>query len=64
LTGESATEEVDGLEVVGSDGADVVIAGDIWPVLAEDGLTEGLSLHKPSCSHAGALEPEVKAADA
>jgi hypothetical protein len=47
LAREAATDEVDALEI-GTDGADVVVSLDVWPVLREHSSTELVSLDLPS----------------
>jgi hypothetical protein len=64
LAGEAAADEVDGLEVVSSDCADVVVASGVGKVLGKDGSAELGLFDLPAGVHADPLKPEVEAADA
>jgi hypothetical protein len=63
LAGESAGEDVDGLEVGTGQLADVAVAGDVRPVSREDPSAIGVGLALPEDAEAGALEAEVEPAD-
>jgi hypothetical protein len=49
LTWESPTDNINCSEFVGGDGFDIVVDGDVGPVLSEDGLGEGFSLAECGC---------------
>jgi len=68
LAGESAADVVDGDSVsgksVGCEGSDVVIAGNLRPMLRQHAPAIGIDFAKRDrAERAGALEPERKAAD-
>jgi hypothetical protein len=64
LAGEPAAEDVDGLEVVGACGADVVMSVYVRPVLREHRPCPWVNLDLPADGVAGALEAQIEAADA
>jgi hypothetical protein len=64
LAGESAGDEVNGLEGAGACESHVPAAGDVGPVSGDDVFTVGLPLDLPAHREAGALEAEAHAADA
>jgi hypothetical protein len=65
LAGEASDDEVDGIEVVSSNGADVVMQLCSRPVLAENAPREFVDLDLPDGgAEAGALDAEVQASDA
>jgi hypothetical protein len=47
-----------------AEGSDVVVPGDVGPMLGEDGSAEGVDFDLSDTSHSGPLEAEVEAADA
>jgi hypothetical protein len=63
LTRESSAEHVDRLDVTSSELSDIGIAGNAWPVLGEDALTEGILLAEPRGVHPSPLEAKVKSTD-
>jgi hypothetical protein len=64
LAGESAGNEVDGLEASSTGKAHISAAGNSRPVSGEDVLTVGLPLHLPAHREPGAFQAERHAADA
>ena len=51
-------------ESLGGEGSDVVIAGDVGPVLGEDASAVGVDLAEGDGSHSGALKAKRETADA
>ncbi len=64
LAGEAAADEVDGVEVPGSDLSHVLEPGGVGKVPGEDGSAVGVLLDLPVDPHPGPLEAEVESADA
>jgi hypothetical protein len=64
LTGEPAADEIDGVELAGSDLSHVLEPGGVGEVLGEDGSAVGVLLDLPGDAHPGALEAELEPADA
>jgi len=62
LAREAATDDVDSTD--DGKGSHVVENRDIWPVLSEDALAEGVTLAEGDDSHPGALKAERESADA
>jgi hypothetical protein len=63
LTGEAAAEEVDRVELAGSDLSHVLESDGVGEAPGEDGPAEGVELDLPGDAHPGALEAEVETAD-
>jgi hypothetical protein len=67
LAGKTTTDEIDSSEPTQSicvNVADVLEAGDVWPVLAEDGTAELVSLAEGDGAHSSSFESERNSADA
>lgn len=67
LAGEAATDEIDSSKPTQSvcvNGVNVIEAGDIGPVLAEDCAAVFVTFAESNGAHPGSLEPERKSADA
>jgi len=69
LAGVASADDINWANAVGSkpscrEASHVVVAGNVGPVLGEDGTTERLDLTERDGSHSGALESEREAADA
>jgi hypothetical protein len=67
LAGEATTDKIDSSKPTQSaciKRADVIEAGDIGPVLAENGLAELVTFAEGDCSHSSSLESEAKSANA
>ena len=64
LAGEPAAEEIDGLEIVGTNGSDILVTPHIGPVLRQHRTTEWVDFYLPLARHPGTLEPEIESADA
>ena len=64
LTWESTRPDRRFGDVTGTHLSDVCGPFNIRPMLVQDALAEGLDFTLPGCFHAGALETEIKAADA
>jgi hypothetical protein len=63
LAGVSARDEIDGLKVVGSDITDILITGNVGPVLREHAPTKWVDFDLPRAFHPGPLKPKIEAAD-
>lgn len=50
-------------EAFSGEGSNVVVAGDVGPVLGEDAPTEGVDLTEGNGSHPGSFESEAEAAN-
>jgi hypothetical protein len=63
LAGEAPADEIDRLEVVASDIANVLQLGNVGPVLRQHALAERVNLDLPPYFHPGALQAEFHATD-
>jgi hypothetical protein len=67
LAGEAATDDIGNNSVcpktVSGKGSHIVIAGDVGPVLFEDGSAIGLDFTEGDGSHPGSFEAKAKAAN-
>ncbi|HKB50994.1 MAG TPA: hypothetical protein VKC63_06150 [Solirubrobacterales bacterium] len=63
LAGEAAADEIDGVELAGSDLPHVLESGGVGEVPGEDGPAEGVELDLPGDAHPRSLEAEVESAD-
>jgi hypothetical protein len=64
LAGEAAADEIDGVELAGSDRLHVLEPGGGGKVPGEDASAEGIELDLPGDAHPRPLEAEVESADA
>ena len=68
LAGESSADDVNPNSICsqafGGKGSNVLVAGDAWPMLFEDGAAERLDFTERDGSHSGSFEPEAESADA
>jgi len=62
LAGESATEDINTLKVVGSHGSDIVVSLHIGPVLGQDLLAERINLNLPANLHPRSFKAEIETA--
>jgi hypothetical protein len=64
LAGEASADEIDGGEVLGSNGFDIFEPLGLWPVVCKNTAAERVRLDLPHClADAGPLEPELEPAD-
>jgi len=64
LTGESAADEINPAVPGAVEGADVVVDGDVGPVLAEDGAAEGIDFAEGDGADADSLAGDGESSDA
>jgi hypothetical protein len=60
LTREAAGDTIDGSEIVGADGTDVIVNRDPWEPALEDSAAVLVTLDEPSMPMPGLGEPEIK----
>lgn len=63
LAGEAADDEVDGRGPFRIEGRNISMARNVGPVPRENPATKRIALDLPAAAPAGALEPEVEAAN-
>ena len=67
LAGESAADGIGSnsicSEASGGESSDIVVTGNVWPVVGEDFPAIGVDLAERDGSHSGSFEPEAEAAN-